>query len=124
MAQTYNIQLDQGSTYTMSVLYEEPDPTGAPGNVPIDITGYEARMQVREGVDATAVLAEFTSSPAAGLAVDGPAGTVELTVTSEQTAAYTFINAVYDLEIYDGSLPPVVVRLIQGRFLVNQEVTR
>ena len=118
------MQLDQGSTYTMSVVYEEPDPAGGPGNTPIDLTGYEARMQVRESVGSTTILAEFTSAPVAGIVITPLDGLVELTVTSDQTAAYTFINAVYDLEVYDASLPPDVTRLVQGRFLVNKEVTR
>lgn len=124
MAQTYNMQLDQGSTYTMTVEYEEPDPTGAPGNTPVDLTGYSGRMQVRETVGSATTLTEFTTAPLGGIVITPLDGEVELTVTSAQTEAYTFINAVYDLEVYDASTPPVVVRLIQGRFLVNREVTR
>ena len=118
MAQTYNIQIDQGSTYTMTVEYQDA------AALPINLTGYAGRMQVRTTVDGTVVLAEFTSVPAAGIVIDGPAGTATLTITSEQTALYDFINAVYDLEVYDGAVPADVIRLIQGRFLVNKEVTR
>tara|TARA_Y100000004_G_C8690071_1_gene317061 strand:+ start:58 stop:414 length:357 start_codon:yes stop_codon:yes gene_type:complete len=118
VAQTYNIHVDQGSTYTLTVSYID-----ASGAV-VNLTNYEARMQVRETVESTSTLASFTSSPAAGLAVTAGAGTVTLTITSTQTAAYSFKNGVYDLEIYDNSVPAQVVRLIQGRFVVNPEVTR
>ena len=117
MAQTYNIHVDQGSTYTLTVEYV--DAAGAP----VVLTGYNARMQVRESVTSATTLASFTS-PAGGLVVAGIAGTVALTITSAQTEAYTFTNGVYDLEVYDASIPPNVVRLIQGRFVVNPEVTR
>lgn len=120
MAQTYNIHIEQGATYTLTVTYE----TSVVG-VPVDLTGYEARMQVRESVASTTTLASFTSSPVAGLEIPVPAnGLVVLTVTSAQTALYAFTNAVYDLEVFDASVPPDVVRLIQGRFVVNPEVTR
>lgn len=118
MAQTYNIHVDQGSTYTLTVSYV--DAAGAP----VSLTGYNARMQVRETVASTATLAAFTSSPVAGLVVDAAAGTVTLTITSVQTAAYSFANAVYDLEVFDALATPTVVRLVQGRFVVNPEVTR
>lgn len=118
MAQTYNIHVNQGSTYSLVVSYVD-----AAGAV-VALTNYEARMQVRETVASTTTLASFTSSPAAGLVVDAAGGTVTLTITSVQTAAYDFTNAVYDLEVYDNSATPVVVRLIQGRFVVNPEVTR
>jgi hypothetical protein len=80
-------------------------------------------MKVRESVGAATLLAEFTSAPAAGLTMGGALGTVDLEVTSVQTTSYTFINAVYDLEVYDpATAPEVVHRLVQGRFLVNKEV--
>ena len=97
MAQTYNMQLDQGSTYNMQVLYLEPDPGGGPAPTPVDLGGWEARMKVRESVGAATLLAEFTSSPAAGLTMGG---------------------ALYD----PATAPEVVHRLVQGRFLVNKEV--
>jgi hypothetical protein len=120
VAQTYNIHIDQGSTYTLTVEYI--DAVGAA----VDLTNYEARMQVRETVASTTILASFTSSPAVGLVITPPPtlGKVVLTITSAQTAAYTFTNGVYDLEVFDASIPPAVVRLLQGRFVVNPEVTR
>lgn len=117
MAQTYNIHVDQGSTYTITVNYV--DSLG----VPINLTGYEARMQVRLSTQEVATLASFTS-PAGGLVVTAGAGTIVLTIPSDSTAGYTFTNAVYDLEIFDASVPPVVIRMVQGRFVVNPEVTR
>jgi len=121
MAQTYNIHVDQGSTYTLTVTY-----TTSAAGVNVDLTGYEARMQVRLSTKEVATLASFTSSPVAGLEIVAPAtnGEVKLTITSVQTAAYVFSNAVYDLEVFDASAPPNVIRLIQGRFVVNPEVTR
>jgi len=119
VAQTYNIHVDQGSTYTLTVSYV--DSTGAA----LSLAGYNARMQVRATVGATSTLASFTS-PAGGLLIEpsGVVGTVQLTITSAQTAAYVFTNGVYDLEIFDALATPTVVRLIQGRFVVNPEVTR
>ena len=119
MAQTYNIHVDQGATYSLTINYVNS------AGVAIDLTGYDARMQVRETVSSTTVLATYTTPAASGIdATSAGSGRFILGVTSAQTAAFDFTNAVYDMEVYDASVPPDVIRIVQGRFVVNPEVTR
>ena len=85
---------------------------------PVDLTGATARMQIREQVGG-AVLLELTTEND-GLAISGP-GTITRTLSATQTAALTWAEAVYDLEVEyaDGT----VQRYLQGAVTVSREVT-
>jgi len=85
---------------------------------PVDLTGATARMQIREQVGGT-VLLELTTENG-GLAISGP-GTITRTLSATQTAALTWTEAVYDLEVEyaDGT----VQRYLQGAVTVSREVT-
>jgi hypothetical protein len=88
---------------------------------PVDLTGFTARMQIRETVDATAVLKSLTTENG-GITLGDTAGTVDLLISATETAAFTFGNAVYDLELIDGS--GIVTRLLSGNVSLSKEVTR
>jgi hypothetical protein len=113
MADTYNIQIDAGATFRLQVSYVDDD------NVAINITGYSARMHVRETVTSTSTVIALTSS--SGITITGATGTLDIviakSVTKDLVGPY-----VYDLEIESGS--GVVDRLLQGSVTVNPEVTR
>lgn len=85
---------------------------------PVDLTGAEVRMQIREQVGG-AVLLELTTEND-GLAITGP-GTITRTLSATQTAALAWTEAVYDLEVQypDGT----VQRYLQGAVTVSREVT-
>lgn len=112
-----NLLVEQGATFRRVLALQ--DAAGAA----IDLTGFTARMQARAKVaDPNPPLLDLTSSPAAGLAVDGAAGTVTVVLTDEQTAALTWTAAVYDLEVE--SAGGEVTRVVQGTIKVSPEVTR
>lgn len=85
---------------------------------PVDLTGATARMQIRAQVGG-AVLLELTTANG-DLAFTGP-GTITRTLSAAQTAALTWTEAVYDLEVEyaDGT----VQRYLQGDVTVSREVT-
>ena len=85
---------------------------------PVDLTGVTARMQIRAGVGG-ALLLELTTEND-GLAITGP-GTLTRTMSAAQTAALTWADGVYDLEVEyaDGT----VQRYLQGAVTVSREVT-
>lgn len=85
---------------------------------PVDLTGATARMQIRAQVGG-AVLLELTTANG-GLALTGP-GTITRSLSAAQTAALTWTEAVYDLEVEyaDGT----VQRYLQGDVTVSREVT-
>lgn len=109
----YNFTIDQGSTWTLQLIYE--DPNGAP----INLTGYTAKMQVRsKSNSSTAVLTLATGGQ--GITITGPTGTINLIATDEQTGAIAAGFYVYDLELDNGG---VITRLIQGQITLSPQVT-
>lgn len=112
-----NLRIDQGATFTQLVTWK----TGKKPGVPVNLTGCTARMQVREKLDAPAVLVELTTENG-GIVLGGAAGTVTLRIEAAATAVYEWRYGVYDLEIIfaDGT----VRRLMHGSVSVSPEVTR
>ena len=111
-----NLKIEQGATFTKLVTWK----TGAPA-LPVDLSGCTARMQARARVSDTAVLLDLTTLNG-GIVLGGAAGTVQIILTDEQTAAIGWTGAVYDLEI---EFPiGTVTRLLQGSISVSPEVTR
>ena len=119
LAGTYRINCDQGATFERSLTIYQPAVLGASA-VPVDLTGYSARMQVRPETESSEVLVELTTENGR-LTLGGAAGTIVMEIEADVTE--TFDNdGVYDLEIYntDGK----VYRVIKGRFVIQPEVTR
>ncbi|WP_313105067.1 hypothetical protein [Stutzerimonas nitrititolerans] len=85
---------------------------------PVDLTGAQARMQIRSGIGG-GLLLELTTENG-GLAITGP-GTITRTLSAAETAALTWTEGVYDLEVEyaDGT----VQRYLQGKVTVSREVT-
>lgn len=109
----YNFTMDQGSTWTISLVYNDSD-----GN-PINLTGYTAKMQLRRKFDsATAALTLATGGQ--GIVITGGTGTIDITATDEQTGAIDAGLYVYDLDLNNGG---IITRLIQGQATVSAEVT-
>lgn len=131
-----NLTIRQGETW--SFRYTHLDGDGAA----IDLTGYAARMAIRDQVGGT--LEAYLSSEAGeqdggSIALGGAAGTVDLAMSALQTKRLTDNLAsasilidperrnrreetfVYDLEIVSGS--GVVTRAIEGIVTVSREVT-
>lgn len=100
-----SLQMKQGDTWTLEVVWYQPIPgTTQPDlTAPIDISGYTARLQVRRRPGDTAAPAlALTSSPAAGLTVDGPAGSVSARATPTQTQAIAAGPWYWECEINNG----------------------
>jgi len=113
IAGIYNFTLDQGSTWTLQIIYNDPSGT------PINLTNYTAEMQIRRKFDSdTPVLTLSTSN--GGITITGATGTLDLIATDEQADIEPGFY-VYDLELSTGG---VRTRLIQGQVTVSGEVTR
>lgn len=109
-----NMVIEQGTTFNPVLTYQDAD-----ANL-IDLTGYTARMKIKNArTDATA-LEELTTENG-GITLGGAAGTIALLFTDAETTAMTWETGVYDLELVSGS--GVVTRLLQGVVTVSAEVT-
>ncbi len=109
--------MEQGSRFFQRIRLRTS--SGAP----IDLTGYSARMHLREAVDSAAILVELTTENGR-LAITSPATAGELTVTipTATTTLLDFDTAVFDLELVqpDGE----VKRILEGTVTFSREVTR
>lgn len=117
MAGTYNILADQGATLRRVITWKSPS------LVPINLTGWTARMQVRTAVDATDVVLELTTENGR-IVLGGVAGTVTLYVSATDMETILPATYKYDLELVVTAATPVVTRLVEGTLKVKAEVTR
>ena len=99
----------------------DPGWTWKPGGVPMDFTGCSARMQVRSDYGEPILLELTTES--GGIVLGGPAGTIDLWIGATDTAAITWTEGVFDIEVQYAAGPDHVDRLIQGSITVSPEVT-
>lgn len=115
MADTYDIVIKQGATLRFTVTYKID-------GVPVDMTGFSARMQLRPAYDSKLLVANLTSDEDGGLTIDAEEGRVNVLIPAEKTANITTPEGVYDLEVVNPS--GEVIRLLPGKFTLSREVTR
>ena len=114
MAGTHNFICEQGATFTREITWLDSE------GVPVNLTNYTARMQVRATASSASTLLSLTSS-GGDITLGGTAGTITIAISATATAAVAAGCYVYDLELVDGA---TVYRLLQGDFTVDAEVTR
>ena len=123
----YSFAIEQGTTVDFEITYK--DSTGNP----IDLTGYQARMQLRPSVGSNTTYLTLSSSledDGTGLNLSGSdglnpptSGTIGIFISAVTSSTFTFGEAVYDLELASGSNSPIVTRLIEGNIRLIKEVT-
>lgn len=122
-AGVHNIALEQGSTFRLHLTWGTRG-TDAQGNpiieVPYDLTGCTARMQIRNRAGGTLLLELNTEN--GGIDLGGTDGTIDVLITDEQTDSLEVRRAKYDLEVYfpNGDTR----RPVKGDVTVDQVVTR
>lgn len=105
----------QGSTFSRTLVYKIND-------VPVNLTGYNARLQVREYYSSLDFLISLDSvSSSVQIYTGGSGGSININIDPSVTSTFVPGKYVYDLEIYTSSN---VYRLIEGKFNVTPEVTR
>jgi hypothetical protein len=90
-------------------------------NEPVDLTGYTARMQIRSRLEATDTILELTTENA-GIVINNATKTITLVISAVASAALTFSEAVYSLELVSsgGKVTP----FCSGKVTLKKEVTR
>ena len=121
----YNFTIEQGSTTDFEIQYNDSN-----GN-PVDLTYYQARMQIRSDFGSSGTLFASLSSSldedGTGLNLNGSGGNTPLTsgsigllISATSSSNFTFSDARYDLELVSGSF---VTRLLEGKVKLSREVT-
>lgn len=107
MATKANISIDQGATFSTSIVL-----TNEVGD-PLDLSVYTANAQIRRW---------YTSSDSVSFETELIEGQVNLTLNSSSTSALTKERYVYDVILKDSN--QVITRVVEGIVTVNPRVTR
>ena len=109
MAQIQNIYIDQGTTFSLSLMVNDQN------GDPKDLTDYTAAAQMRKSYYTNTSI-NFTAE--ISLPEDGE---VTISLTAVQTSAIKAGRYVYDIEITgDGE----TLRVLEGIVVINPEVTK
>lgn len=114
------INMYQGQTFKDQFLFVDGD------NLPLDLTGKTARMQVRESIDSQDIIFELATGAGITLGADG---LLTFDMSAADTAAlavgqYDPQQWVYDLEITTPGSPDLVDRVLTGVVTFSPEITR
>jgi hypothetical protein len=122
----YNFTLEQGSTIDFSIQYKDSN------GDPINLTGYDAAMQIRSNYadnNPTTYLTLSSSLEPDGTGLNlesGSQGYIQIFISACSSSALNFNTARYDLEIYSGSIGgcPITTRILEGQVNLSKEITR
>ena len=130
-AGNYDFTIEQGATVDFAVQYKDS------GSNPIDLSGYQARMQLRPRLGSSTIYITLSSSLGpcgTGLNLSGSggqsastppsSGSIGVFISAMSSSQLTFTSALYDLEIASGSGNcAVVTRLLEGVVTLSKNVT-
>lgn len=111
----YDLTIEQGATFKRTLLWQSSAAT------PINITGWTARMQVKDRIGGTTLLNLTTEN--GGITLVGATGSISLLASATQTSAIKQKKGVYDLELQSNSATPEVTRLVSGNVVISPEVS-
>jgi hypothetical protein len=112
----YTMTCPQGSTLGLQFTFKI-------NKYPVNLTGYSARMQVREFHTSLDTLISLETDGAGyGITLGGKAGTIDILIPSAITEGFKAVPHVYDLELIAPN--ESVTRILEGTFNITPEVTR
>ena len=110
-----DLTIEQGATFEKILLYKDAD------GQPIDLTGYNAELQVRSSKDSTRILLEL-STDNSKIGISGETGQITLLILASETSQISWSEAVYDLKLISDS--GFSTRLVEGKVKLSKAVTR
>jgi hypothetical protein len=110
-----DIVIWQGAIFEESIIYKDA------ARVPIDLTGYSAKMQIRPYIGSSEVIDTLISGEE--LTITGASGKIDIEIDATVTASYNFTEAVYDLEVTPPSGATGTEKLLYGKVKLIKEVT-
>jgi len=127
----YDFTIEQGATVNFELAYKDSE------GLPVDLTGFQARMQLRPTQFSDNVYITLSSSLDAcgtGLNLSGSynlnppsSGTIGVFISAHSSSMLDFARAYYDLELAytESNNPgcPIVVRLLEGAVALDRNVT-
>jgi hypothetical protein len=114
MATKYNITIDKGSTFQMTLIWKDSSDTV------IDLTGYSARMMIKQTHNDAAPIISLTSG--SGITITALSGRLDFLISATATKNIAQFEAVYDVEVESSG--GIVTRLVEGKVNLSPEVTK
>ena len=114
-AATYNFTINTGETWSQTLIYSSVDEEG--NKVPVDLTGYTAKMQIRDKVGHLKV--SLTNED--GIEITPEEGKLVITIPHSLTSEFKFAAGNYDLFIIQGSTYKI---LLYGAVTVRESATQ
>lgn len=113
------LTINQGSTWIQTIIYKDSN------DDPIDLTNYSAKMEIKESYKKCGPSFSYLtiSTNTGEIVIDGPTGTITITVDYETTQALRPGVYVYDFDIISPDVTPVVTRLLEGKVTISPGVT-
>lgn len=115
MPANYDLKIYQGATFNQEIIWKDS------AGLPVNLTGYSARLQVRLSHSDQNKLLEMTSANGK-ITLGTTDGKITLKLTDVETTGLTWSSGVYDLEMVSSG--GTVTRLMEGKIVVYPEVTR
>jgi hypothetical protein len=112
----HNFFVYRGATFSEQIEWKDEN------GIAIDLTGFTARLHMRDTLEATTPFLTLTTENG-GITLGGAAGTVDLLASATATSAISATSGVYDLELVAGD-GVTVIRLLEGLVTISPEVTR
>jgi hypothetical protein len=109
-----NFKVVQGDTFTLEVTYKDPNGSA------IDLTGYTAKMDVRDKPGGK-ILCASANELNNGIVIDDLNGKIIIKFSSSQTKKFTVPNAAYQLQIDNNQEK---ITLMQGYLQVATAVIK
>jgi hypothetical protein len=110
-AGNFNLSIDQGSNFSIGLTISED-------TIPKNLTGYEARAQMRTKKSSDTITASFVCT-----ITDAVNGVLVMSMANSVTELIDEGKYYYDLELFTAA-DAQVSRLLQGSVNVDAEVTR
>jgi len=114
MATNYNINCFQGDYLQLTLNVKDAS------GIPINLSGYEIRGQVRASYGATGIFLDLQP-----VITNYSSGIISVIVPSVKSSALPVNEYVYDIERYPSGVPTGnSIKLLKGKFITYPEVTR
>lgn len=111
-AKDLDIKIEQGKNFKLTVTVREY-------GVVKNLTGFSGRMMIKSAIGGT-TLANLTSTE---ITIPAPVnGQVVINIPAATTAAYTWTQGIYDLEVFNSGTGEVL-GVLKGFASLDQEVT-
>lgn len=106
-----------GASFHLPVTFMDDD------DIPIDLTGYTARMQARSSVNAEDPAIFDLTTENGAIVIDGPTGTIDITmpVTQTENLAQDW-DGEWDLFLY--AYGSIGIQLLKGPIHISGRVTK